>query len=335
MNPSRAFAPLLFAALLLLPLAASAQSGLPLLDPQWQLVPRAHLIDPTCPVGAPLGFGGVLVGIQNLMNAAISFGILVVVFVLVIGGIMLVLSPVSAENRSKAKKIITNALVGILIVMSSWVVVDFVMKLLYDADNAALGPWNSILVGGDACVKVDEDLKPLFSGILSGAIPGQGTGGGGTWSGPLPTGPGPCNAATVQQAAAQSAIAMPMSEAAMLACFAGPESRCGTQMQNYNWNRGSTAYGPFQILLSTHSAKFENPTCWRAAGVTSNLNCSSGFRNGNPIPGSPVVERCKKAAASLACSTVVAHQIFITQGPSAWSGNRDSTAAHQQCQRGG
>jgi len=68
-----------------------------------------------------------------------------------------------------------NAVIGICIVLSAWLIVDFVMKTLY---GGQFGPWNTILLDGtgDSCV-VAKPAMPLFDGNIT-AVPGRGTGGG-------------------------------------------------------------------------------------------------------------------------------------------------------------
>lgn len=328
----RLWAPFVLLLLLCAPQAALAQSGIPLFDPEWQLVPEASELDPSCPVGAPLGFGGTLQLIQNVMNASISFGIVICVIVIVFAGILWLLTPTNPENHSQAKKVLTNAVTGFLIILSAWLIVDFVMKLLYDGDSTNFGPWNAILTGGDICVTANEDLKPLFDGSIT-AIPGQGSSGGGSAPDPRYTTRGACSPASVQAAAAQGGKNMSTNEARFFACIARPESQCGADLTNYNWGRGSSAYGPFQILLDGNSRYFNNPTCSQAAGITGNLNCEAGFRGGNPIPGSEIANRCMRAAANLSCSAVAAYELFKDSGHRPWTGNKDSSSAHMRCVR--
>lgn len=62
-------------------------------------------------------------------------------------------SSVNAENKSKAKNVLTNAVVGLLLALSAWLLVDFMMKTLYnpatqDQSGKVWGPWNSILGDG-------------------------------------------------------------------------------------------------------------------------------------------------------------------------------------------
>lgn len=324
-NPcmNRLWVPLLLFVVLLIPFAASAQSNLPLFDPEWQLVPEASELDSDCPVGAPLGFGGTLQLVQNVMNAAISFGVVISVLVIAFAGILWILTPTNPENHSQAKKVLTNAVIGLLIILCAWLVVDFVMKLLYSPNANNFGPWNEILSGGDICITAASST-PLLSGGIT-AVPG-------TVSGsydPRYTTSGVCSPTSVYQAG--QSVNITAKEAKFLACIARPESLCGADLTNYNWGRGSSAYGPFMILLDGNARYFENAACRTAANVSGRLDCQDGFRNGNPIPNSAVANRCMRAAANLACSTAAATALLRESGATPWTGNNDSKPAHRRC----
>lgn len=324
-------ATLFLALLFFVPVAVQAQSGIPLFDPEWQLVPDAHELDESCPVGAPLGFGGVLQLVQNGMNAAISLGILICVLVIVFAGFLWILTPTNPESHSQAKKVLTNAVIGFVIILSAWLIVDFVMKLLYDGETTNFGPWNAIIIGGDACVLKTVGMKPITSGGLFDT-PGLET----TPDGTAPVDPhyttsGACSPASVRAAAMAGGKNMSVNESKFFACIARPESQCGADLTNYMWGRGSSAYGPFQILLDGNSKYFDNPTCSKAAGVSGNLNCDAGFKNGNPIAGNTTATNCMKAAANLSCSAVAAYGLFKDSGHRAWTGNKDSSSAHMRC----
>lgn len=326
----RLWVPVLVALLLFVPALASAQSNLPLFDPEWQLVPEAHELDADCPVGAPLGFGGALQLVQNVMNAMISFGVVIFVLIIAFAGMLWILTPTNPENHSQAKKVLTNAVIGLLIILSGWLIVDFVMKILYDSNGGNFGPWNEILTGGDICV-VAASTTPLFTGTIAGTtIPSGGTGssGGGSYD-PRYTTSGACSPNSVQQAG--QSVNITAKEAKFLACIARPESQCGADLTNYNWGRGSSAYGPYMILLDGNARYFENAACRRAANVTGRLNCSAGFTGGNPIAGSAIAQRCMQAASNLACSTAAATALLRDSGATPWTGNNDSKPAHQRC----
>lgn len=279
----RLWAPLLITLLLVVPSVAAAQSGIPLFDPEWQLVPEAHELDPSCPVGYPLGFGGFLQLIQNLMNASISFGIVIFVLIIAFAGMLWILTPTNPENHSQAKKVLTNAVIGLLIILSAWLIVDFVMKLLYNQDAPGFGPWNSIISGGDICIKPDDGLKPLFEGNIT-AIPGT-TSGGYTGNG------GTC---TIQQAGPCAATALAQyfgsaANQASMICYAESRGVIGsvsaTDVMRNDPQRRAFSFGLFQINLTYH----------RVAG----LDCPSAFRGRNytaRVINEDLYQRCVAAA---------------------------------------
>lgn len=151
---------------LAVPHAVQAQ-GIPSIDSGFHIIPDASELDPTCPEGAPLSFGAVMQIAQNLLGVAIAFGVLIFVIMLAWGGFLLITSPVNAEAKSTARKLLGNAAIGLLITMSAWLIVDFVMKTLYNPNKSGWGPWNSILGSGPACVKEAENMQTLFSGAIT------------------------------------------------------------------------------------------------------------------------------------------------------------------------
>lgn len=153
---------LVLALILLLPIPVAAQFG--------PIVPE---VCRTC----ACGFGGVLAIVQNLVNFIIGIAIIFATIIMVWAGGLYILSATNPESRSTANKMLLNAVIGLLIVLSAWLVVDFVMKTLYN-NGSEFGPWNSILLGGvgDSCV-VEKPTRALFSGNIF-AVPGQGSGAG-------------------------------------------------------------------------------------------------------------------------------------------------------------
>jgi hypothetical protein len=306
--------------------APAYAANLPLLDPNFTIVPSA------C-TSCPCGYGGVLQLIQNLMNVAVSLGVIAFILVAAYAGFSFMVNPTNPEGRSKAKSMLLNVVVGMVIVLAAWLFVDFIMKTLYNS-NSKYGPWNEILKdtsGGSQCIQEH--------GVV--AIPGLGNGiidailGGGSNQVLTATGSGACNASTIQSAAAEAGVRMATSEANLLACLAGPESTCGTVMENYNWDAKkepppSTAYGPFQITLKGNSKCFENTACYAAAGVTGPLDCDDAFTSkGYSIPGTKL-NQCRTAAANLACSAAAADCVYQEQHAKAWTADK-SSAKQQSC----
>lgn len=95
--------------------------------------------------------GCVLQVIENLMNFAISIGVIIFVLVAAYAGLLWMTSPVNPHNREMGRSILINAVIGLLITLSAWLMVDFIMKTLY---NGQFGPWNAILGQGNACIAI-------------------------------------------------------------------------------------------------------------------------------------------------------------------------------------
>jgi hypothetical protein len=164
MKPVKALIPLLvFGVILLAPVAAEAATANffgPVISPECQ-----------CPGQAP-GWGCVLQTIQNVVNLAISLGVIFAVIIIAWSGWLFMTSSLNAENRTKARTILMHAVIGLLIALSSWIIVDFVMKTLYNGDSD-FGPWNTILVGeaGESCLQIAN--PPDLSGPGQVGIGGE------------------------------------------------------------------------------------------------------------------------------------------------------------------
>ena len=97
--------------------------------------------------------------VQNLLNFVWKWiAIPLATLMLVYGGFLMIIPGIGGEKSAaaltKGKKVITNALVGIVIVFFAWLLIDTIIKLLADPTNIGsgktaeilkvLGPWNEI-----------------------------------------------------------------------------------------------------------------------------------------------------------------------------------------------
>jgi hypothetical protein len=86
----------------------------------------------------------------EMLNGLLDWlvGILTVVFalILVTAGINLVTSAGNVAAKAKAKSMISNAFVGFVIVLASWLLVDYGMKMLVSDEGVEvkLGTWNAM-----------------------------------------------------------------------------------------------------------------------------------------------------------------------------------------------
>lgn len=155
------------------PSAASA-AGIGVFQTGFTIVPEQ------CQSKCPCGEAAVLQAIQNITSLVISFAIVILIFFIVWAGFSFVLSPTSEEARSHAKKMLSYALIGMLLVLSAWLIVDFVIKTLAGGDTA-FGPWNKILqFEGDTCVLTQptrkiEGLPGVFGAVVNTVAEGGGT----------------------------------------------------------------------------------------------------------------------------------------------------------------
>lgn len=266
MNRLRAFLPALFLAfslLTVLPVPAQAAANLPGLDPDFSIVPLECR-------ACPCGYTGALQLIQNLMNAGIAIGVIAFVIVIAYAGIMFMVNPTNPEMRSKARGMLINVVVGMIILLTAWLVVDFIMKTLYK--DSSYGPWNRILSPAAAeafCIQpmlYQPHIGGLTGGLLNGIVGGQGgtgtigTGGGGG-AGTVGTARGLCSEGnTACSVSAIQALGLSTAQAQAMSCIAVTESS-----GNPNTPNSSTgACGTFQITNQTSRGNWRNPAFHRA-----------------------------------------------------------------------
>lgn len=101
-------------------------------------------------------WGCVLDTVQAGFNLLFSLSMVFFVLMATYAGVLLMTSGPDASKRSKARAMLLNIVLGLLIALSAWLVVDFVMRALYD-ENRGWGPWNRILaVGAPRCLQPRE-----------------------------------------------------------------------------------------------------------------------------------------------------------------------------------
>ena len=97
-------------------------------------------------------------------------GIMVVVFAIITAyaGFLLVVSGGNVEARKKARTLITNSIVGIIIVLAAWILIDTLLRVLLPGDTGDIdgfGPWNE--------VKCNSQFETSNSGSPFATTPGS------------------------------------------------------------------------------------------------------------------------------------------------------------------
>ena len=310
-----------FALMLLLPQATHAASGF--FGP---IVPTSG--ECTCAGSAP-DWGCVLQLMQNIMNFVVTMATIALTVFIALAGFAYMTSGANPEKRSAATQRVTNAVLGLLILFSAYLVVDSIMKVLYkgsDPQNSSqFGPWNSILVGNGK----DYCITPVGNATLGDAFgtaantPTANTSG----TGGIVTGTGACSASTVMADASAGGYQISQSEANTLACLAKPESACGTNTSGAKTTSGksTSASGPWQILVGAKDAchSLNIPAC-------GNLNCSAAYSKGvvkSDAASQALAQQCQAEVNNLACSAAAAACIVKADGGyTAWTADSRSSA---------
>ena len=95
----------------------------------------------------PCGICHFFIMIQRVLNGISIVLFIWVVLYVVIGGITILTAAGSAEQISKGKKMITYAIIGVVIALSSWIIINETMLLLvgeYKKEGVMPWPWDKI-----------------------------------------------------------------------------------------------------------------------------------------------------------------------------------------------
>jgi len=79
---------------------------------------------------------------NNVLTFLIQLAVLISGIVFAIGGFNWVTSGGSSGKIEKGKKMMTNAIIGVIITLAAWLIIDTVLKVFLD--DPALGVWNEI-----------------------------------------------------------------------------------------------------------------------------------------------------------------------------------------------
>ena len=139
-----------------------------------------------CPGKAP-AWGCILQTIQNLMTFFVGLGSIVIALFIALAGFTYMTSGGSPEKRQLANKRMLNAVIGLLILLCAYLLVDSIMKQIYNS-NSSFGPWNTILAqnaGPDQYCLAKHDPPAGPPALFGAGSENNGKGGNGS---PTPAG---------------------------------------------------------------------------------------------------------------------------------------------------
>ncbi len=83
---------------------------------------------------------------QNILNAAIYLGVILAAILFAWAGWGMLTAGGNSEKYSGAKKTLVNIFVGLVIILTGWIVMDTLMKSVMDTGK--FGPWNKVCRNG-------------------------------------------------------------------------------------------------------------------------------------------------------------------------------------------
>lgn len=120
---------------------------------------------------------------QNIVRILIFLATCIAVLLFVYAGWLYIQASASPGNVSKAHGIFISTLIGLVVTLAAWLIIDTIMKTFY-GDGGRWGPWNDILCDVETaqeryCVPIRTGMGAIGGGIGGGGAPGGGGGGGG------------------------------------------------------------------------------------------------------------------------------------------------------------
>jgi hypothetical protein len=80
---------------------------------------------------------------QNTLNAGIYIAVFLSAILFAWAGFKYITAGGDPGGASEAKKIFWNVGIGLVLMLTAWLVVDFIMKMLV-SESVLIGPWNKI-----------------------------------------------------------------------------------------------------------------------------------------------------------------------------------------------
>ena len=117
--------------LVAIPALASAAGGLPT-----RIVQCGSAYQPAC------GLCDIATLAQNVLNTGIFIAVFLSAILFAWAGWKYVTAG-GGGDVSAAREIFTNVLVGLVIILAAWLIVDTIMRTLVN-ENATIGPWNKM-----------------------------------------------------------------------------------------------------------------------------------------------------------------------------------------------
>ena len=121
----------------------------PVIDPSWTVPSNL----PGGAVQCPLGWGALITVINNVIELLITLALVILLPIMVAyAGFMIVTSQGNSGKITQARKMILNTILGIVVALAAWLIVDALMAVLYHPDSSTgwTTTWSSLITSGNA-----------------------------------------------------------------------------------------------------------------------------------------------------------------------------------------
>lgn len=261
----------------IVPLALLLAAGLAVV-PQFAhaMIPFFGPIIPDSFNQCAIGWGGVIIVINNIIELAIT--LVLVAFAplsIAYAGFKMVVNPNDSGARTEARNSILNIIIGIVVTLMAWLIVDAVMAAFVVNNGQPFGTrWQDLISSGGLppCLNIPTLLKQTPSGMPIQGVTAGGTGVVGS-NGVQQCSPSnsACSPSTLQNAGLNP------QQANVMSCIAMTESSGNPSQPPYNQSHpgsNSTACGTFQITQTTWNSTASG-ACSDFAANCQNAACNA------------------------------------------------------------
>lgn len=233
-------------------------------------IPNFGPIIPKAYDACAAGWGMVITVINNLIEIVITLLLVFVAPIMIAwSGFLFVLNPVNAHGKEQAKSILMNTILGIVVALSAWMIIDAVLVGL---TGQGVDAWTSLIGSGGApqCLTIKSSLNQTSNGT---GITGVSASGNVNYTGTTAQ----CSSSnTACSPSALQAAGLSSNQANAMSCIAVTESSGRPSTPPYNSTHpgsNSSACGTFQITQTTWSGTATG-ACSDFASSCQNAQCN-------------------------------------------------------------
>lgn len=216
-----------------------AHAGIPFFGP---IIPPHYNV-------CPAGWGMFMTVINNIIELLITLAIVFVApLMIAYAGFLYVVNAYDPSGKAKAKGILQNTIIGIVVALAGWLIVDAVMAVLYaqgtQISGGTLGVWSSLVTSNDDFCLSQKGALP-GDGLNQAVTTGVSAGGSqvGRASGPCDDGNAACSVNAIKSGATALNMTLNDTQATIMSCIAMTESHGNPLTPDSN----TGACGTFQI----------------------------------------------------------------------------------------